>query len=100
MKMAARWADGWIPMAMPTADELAPHVERLRQSWDAAGRDPAALQIAAMQLPDAARLARELDGFEAMGVGWLWVDVPTASADVVLPVLDELSRLTPTSWPS
>ena len=92
----ARWADGWIPMAMPTADELAPDVERLRRSWDAAGRDPAALQIAAMQLPDATRLARELDGFAALGVGWLWVDVPTAPADEVLPVLDDLSRLAPT----
>jgi alkanesulfonate monooxygenase SsuD/methylene tetrahydromethanopterin reductase-like flavin-dependent oxidoreductase (luciferase family) len=91
----AQWADGWIPMAMPTADELAPDVEWLRRSWDAAGRDAATLQIAAMQLPDAARLVQELDAFAAMGVGWLWIDVPTAPAEVVLPVLDDLGRLTP-----
>ena len=91
----AQWADGWIPMAMPTADALAPDVEWLRSHWDAAGRDPASLQIAAMQLPDAARLERELDAFAALGVGWLLVDVPSAPADVVLAALDDLSPLTP-----
>jgi probable F420-dependent oxidoreductase len=90
----AQWADGWIPMAMPTAEELAPDVERLRRAWQAAGRDPGALQIAAMQLPDAARLERELEAFAALGVGWLMIDVPTAPADVVLPLLDELTRVT------
>jgi probable F420-dependent oxidoreductase len=90
------WADGWIPMAMPTADELAPDVARLRRAWDAGGRDPASLQIAAMQLADAARLEHELDAFADMGVGWLMIDVPTAGADEVLPLLDDLSRLTPT----
>jgi len=89
-----RWADGWIPMAMPTAEQLAPDVERLRRAWAAAGRDPESLQLAAMQLPDAARLEPELDAFSALGVGWLMVDVPTAPADEVLPVLDDLSRLT------
>ena len=88
-----QWADGWIPMAMPTAEQLAPDVARLRTSWDAAGRDPEALQIVAMQLADAARIARELDAFTTMGVGWLLVDVPTAPADVVLPLLDELSTI-------
>jgi probable F420-dependent oxidoreductase len=92
----AQWADGWTPMAMPTAGELAPDVERLRRFWDAAGRDPETLQIAAMQLPDAARLQHEVDAFAAMGVGWLMIDVPTAPADEVLPVLDDLSRLTRT----
>jgi len=89
-----RWADGWIPMAMPTAEQLAPDVERLRRAWAAAGRDPESLQLAAMQLPDAARLEPELDAFSALGVGWLMVDVPTAPADEVLLVLDDLSRLT------
>jgi probable F420-dependent oxidoreductase len=91
-----RWADGWIPMAMPTAAQLAPDVERLRTHWDRAGRDPSTLQIVAMQLPDAPRLERELDAFAALGVGWLLVDVPTAPADEVLTVLDDLSPLTRT----
>jgi len=90
----ARWADGWIPMAMPTAEQLAPEVERLRRQWVDAGRDPTTVQIAAMQLPDATRLERELDAFAALGVGWLMIDVPTAPADVVLPALDELSSIT------
>jgi probable F420-dependent oxidoreductase len=88
-----RWADGWIPMAMPTAAELTPDVERLRQHWIGAGRDPSTLQIVAMQLPDATRLERELDEFAALDVAWLLVDVPTAGADAVLPVLDELARV-------
>ena len=90
----AQWADGWIPMAMPRAEELAPDVERLRRAWDAGGRDPATLQLAVMQLPDATRIARELDAFAAMGVGWIMVDVPTAPAYEVVPVLDELRVIT------
>ena len=89
----ADWADGWIPMAMPTAAELAPDVARLRRAWDAAGREPASMQIAAMQLADAARLERELDAFADLGVGWLMIDVPTAGADEVVPLLDDLSRV-------
>jgi probable F420-dependent oxidoreductase len=89
----AQWADGWIPMAMPTAAELTPDVHRLHRSWDGAGRDRATLQIAAMQVPDGERLTRELQAFAALGVGWLLVDVPTAPSDVVLPVLDDLSRV-------
>ena len=60
----------------------------------AVGGDPTTVQIAAMQLPDATRLERELDAFAALGVGWLMIDVPTAPADVVLPALDELSSIT------
>jgi len=90
------WADGWIPMAMPTADELAPDVARLRRAWDLAGRDTATLRIAAMQLADPARLERELDAFADMGVGWLMIDIPTADADELLPLLDDLSRVVPT----
>jgi len=89
-----QWTDGWIPMAMPTAEQLAPDVERLRRAWDGGGRDPAALQLAVMQVAEAARIERELDAFAAIGVGWLMIDVPTAPADVVLPVLDELTRVT------
>jgi probable F420-dependent oxidoreductase len=88
-----QWADGWIPMAMPTAEQLAPDLERLGRAWEEAGRDRAALQIAAMQLPEAARLERELEAFAALGVGWLMIDVPTAPSDVVLPLLDELTRV-------
>jgi len=90
------WADGWIPMAMPTADELAPDVARLRRAWDLAGRDTATLRIAAMQLADPARLERELDAFADLGVGWLMIDIPTADADELLPLLDDLSRVVPT----
>ena len=88
-----QWADGWMPMAMPTAEQLAPDVDRLRHAWSAAGRDPAALRIAAMQLPDVARLEREVAEFAAMGVEWLMLDVPTATGDVVLPMLDDLHRI-------
>jgi probable F420-dependent oxidoreductase len=90
------WADGWIPMAMPTADELAPDVARLRRAWDLAGRDTATLRIAAMQLADPARLERELDAFADLGVGWLMIDIPTADADELLPLLDDVSRVLPT----
>jgi hypothetical protein len=87
------WADGWIPMSMPTADELAPHIERLRRRWAQATRDPLTLRVAVMQWPDADQVARDLERFIELGVGWLLLDVPTAPADAVLPILDELARI-------
>lgn len=83
------WADGWLPMGMPTADELAADLAVLRPRWEAAGRDPATLHLAVMQWADGERIARERDRFGELG--WLLVAIPTASSGEILPVLDSVA---------
>ena len=86
-----RWADGWIPMGMPTVEALGRDLERLRRHWQDAGRDPGALRLAVMQWPDPKHLARDLERLAELGVGWVLVDLPTAPAEELLPLLDTLA---------
>jgi alkanesulfonate monooxygenase SsuD/methylene tetrahydromethanopterin reductase-like flavin-dependent oxidoreductase (luciferase family) len=51
MEMAARWADGWIPIATQ-AEVLARDVKRLSELCEAAGRDPRAMDVTAMAAVD------------------------------------------------
>jgi len=51
MKLAARWADGWIPIATD-AEILARDVKRLHALCEEAGRDPAAMDVTAMAAVD------------------------------------------------
>lgn len=51
MKLAARWADGWIPIATDP-ESLARDVKRLFELCEAAGRDPRALDVTAMAAVD------------------------------------------------
>jgi alkanesulfonate monooxygenase SsuD/methylene tetrahydromethanopterin reductase-like flavin-dependent oxidoreductase (luciferase family) len=37
--------DGWYPIGVPSASELAPQIARLRDAFAAAGRDPATLGV-------------------------------------------------------
>lgn len=68
------WADGWMPHPQAPDDEIATTVPRLRQAWEAAGRD-GELAVHAMRAvagPDgtsdvAATLGR-LDDWAAMGI--------------------------------
>jgi probable F420-dependent oxidoreductase len=40
-----RLGDGWIPIMTATRDDLSEGTRRLRDAWQAAGRDPAALRV-------------------------------------------------------
>lgn len=51
MKMAARWADGWIPIATQP-EVLAADIARLHAFCEQAGRDPAAMDVSAMAAVD------------------------------------------------
>ncbi len=51
MKMAARWADGWIPIATDP-EVLARDVKRLHGLCEEAGRDPHAMDVTAMAAVD------------------------------------------------
>ena len=51
MRMAARWADGWIPV-VTDPEELARDVKRLHGFCDEAGRDARAMDVTAMAAVD------------------------------------------------
>ncbi|OBG63418.1 LLM class F420-dependent oxidoreductase [Mycobacterium sp. E3339] len=80
-KRIARLHAGWLSMT-PSAEVLAPQLERLR---DAAGSD-----VPVISLHAGASTAKELEGYLALGVEHLLVELPTEPRDETLRRLDEL----------
>jgi hypothetical protein len=81
------YGQGWIPIGGAGLTESVP---RLREAWAQGGRDPAALQVVPFgSLPDHGKL----DHFERLGIGECVFRLPSAPADVVLPVLDRYMAL-------
>jgi probable F420-dependent oxidoreductase len=88
----ARWADGWIPMSMQPHLTLGADLERLGEVCAELGRDPSDLAVMVMQHPlPADELAEVIATYRQLGVQRVLIDVPTATADVLLPLLDELA---------
>ena len=83
----AEYGDGWIPIGGAGLTDAIP---RLREVVGAAGRDPSALEIVPFgSLPDPGKL----DHFERIGVTECVFRLPSASRDVVLPLLDAQAEL-------
>jgi probable F420-dependent oxidoreductase len=83
----AEYADGWIPIGGAGVRSALPE---LRRAFEAAGRDPAELRIVPFgTVPDAGKL----EYYESMGIDEVVLRVPTASAERVLPLLDEYAKL-------
>jgi probable F420-dependent oxidoreductase len=82
----AEFGDGWLPIGGAGMKAAIPE---LRRAFEAAGRDPAELQVAPMGvLPDAGKL----DHYREVGVTECVLRLPSAPRDVVLPKLDAFSR--------
>ena len=83
------YADGWIPVG---GSGLATDIPALRAAFEAAGRDPATLEVVPFgSIPDPAKL----EHFASIGVTECVFRVPSAGADVVLPMLDRWAALLP-----
>ncbi len=83
----AEYGDGWIPIGGAGLGDAIP---RLRDTVAEAGRDPATLRIVPFgSLPD----HDKLDHFASVGVTECVFRIPSATADEVLPVLDEWAAL-------
>src|SRR5262245_8562480 len=85
----AEYADGWIPIGGAGVREALP---LLRQAMDAAGRDPASLRVVPFgTVPSPEKLAY----YEDIGITEVVLRLPSAPADVVLPLLDRYAELLP-----
>jgi probable F420-dependent oxidoreductase len=86
----AEYAQGWIPIG---GRGLTDAIPRLREVVAAAGRDPDELRIVSFgSVPDPGKL----DHFERVGVTEVVFGLPSAPADVVLPILDRQADLVAT----
>ncbi len=82
----AEYGDGWLPIG---GAGLAAARDQLRETFSAAGRDPAALHIVPMGvLPTAEKLAY----YREHGVTEAVLRIPSAPRDAVMPVLDRFAR--------
>ncbi|HLG00599.1 MAG TPA: LLM class F420-dependent oxidoreductase [Acidimicrobiia bacterium] len=85
----AEYGDGWMPIG---GSGVAAALPALRDAMDAAGRDPAGLEVATFgSIPDPGKL----EHFREIGVTEVILRVPSAPDDVVLPLLDRYATLIP-----
>ncbi len=83
----AEYADGWIPIGGAGIRDKLP---RLRDAVADAGRDPATLQITPFGSHPS---AGKLEHFREIGVTEVVFQLPSAPADIVLPILDDQATL-------
>jgi len=83
----AEYGDGWLPIGGSGVRKALPD---LRRACDAAGRDFAELRIVPFgTVPDPGKL----EYYESIGITEIVFRVPSAGADVVMPVLDRHASL-------
>jgi probable F420-dependent oxidoreductase len=83
----AEYAQGWVPIGGKGITDAVP---QLRERFEEAGRDPSTLEIVPFgSSPDHGKL----DHFEKVGVTECVFDLPSAPADVVLPILDRQAKI-------
>jgi probable F420-dependent oxidoreductase len=100
------WADGWIPAAMMVKGELASEIAKLKDRFEAAGRDPDTLEITVFHTvdnlkdrkwdyrDDSAPITDELLArYEDMGVTRLCFPIPNEGTEAVLELLDTYVRI-------
>lgn len=87
----ARYCDGWMPTGTPgELGNLAGRIAAMREYMEGAGRDPSEIEITvyAVQPGDVDRL-----DWESLGISRLVIDLPSAPAEAVIPILDKNRRL-------
>jgi len=86
------WGDGWIPGGS-NGRWLAARLADLRSRWVDAGRPGSGPIVWPMQdVVDDERLALQLDRFQEMAVDQVVLDIPTATREEILPLLDRYAR--------
>jgi probable F420-dependent oxidoreductase len=89
-RRAIRYGDGWVPGSSKEYRDIVGLIPRFRQMAAEAGRDPASLPITAWYPPRDLAL---MHCYHVLGVERAVFTVPSATADIVLPALDEIGAL-------
>jgi probable F420-dependent oxidoreductase len=101
----AEWADGWLPAAMMAKGQLASEIAKLKDRFEAGGRDPDMLDITVFHTvghlkerkwdyrADAPPITDELiANYEKMGVTRLCFPIPNEGTKAVIELLDDYAR--------
>ena len=91
-RRAVRYGDGWIPLAgrMGEDSDVFTIVPKFRQMLKEAGRDPTTYPISLFSSPEDIEVLKR---YRDLGITRVAVSVPSAKADVVLPILDRWAAL-------
>ena len=91
-RRAVRYGDGWIPLAgrMGEDSDVFTIVPKFRQMLKEAGRDPTTYPISLFSSPEDIEVLKR---YRDLGITCVAVSVPSAKADVVLPILDRWAAL-------
>jgi probable F420-dependent oxidoreductase len=87
-RRAARYGNGWIPIA-GRGDDVAGHVAAFRKMAVDAGRDPASLEVSAFGV---AAKEEEVVRYRDAGFTRAVFGLPPAARDVLLPILDRCAQ--------
>jgi probable F420-dependent oxidoreductase len=93
MDAIVEWGDGWIPGGS-NAKWLAARLGELRHRWSEAGRSETGPIVWPMQeVVDDDRLRAQFDRFEELSVDQVVLDIPTATREEILPLLDRYAKV-------
>ena len=88
-----QWGNGWIPGGSNTK-WLAARLGELRHRWIDAGRSEHGPIVWPMQdVVDDERLRAQLDRFHELSVDQVVLDIPTATREEILPLLDRYAKV-------
>ena len=91
------WGDGWIPGGSHIG-WLTGQLAELRSRWTDAGRPGSGPIVWPMQnVVDDDELRGQLEQFRALSVDQVLFDIPTASRDEILPLLDRYAKVIATT---
>jgi probable F420-dependent oxidoreductase len=93
-KRLSDWADGWITMETFPLDPAFPAtMQRLRDHWNAAGRDPGSLQVLALSYSlDPSRIRESVDQCRSEGVQRFAIHIGETEGRDLARLLDELGE--------
>jgi probable F420-dependent oxidoreductase len=93
MEAIVQWGDGWIPGGS-NAKWLAARLGELRHRWIDAGRSDSGPIVWPMQeVVDDDQLRAQLDRFDELAIDQVVLDIPTATREEILPLLDRYAKV-------
>ena len=92
-----QWGDGWIPGGS-NAKWLAARLGELRHRWiDAVRSEHGPIVWPMQEVVDDERLRAQLDRFHELSVDQVVLDIPTATREEILPLLDRYAKVIATN---